>query len=396
MTFDLGKQLLEDQEKIIPIKRPGPDPLKFPGWVLSGVAGKFAELYSSYLESPKEFFYFSFLTCLGSALGDRLTLESEIAPQPRLYTILLGESADDRKSTAASKTVDFFLNALQDFNICYGIGSAEGLQNRFEESSGNNLLIFFDEFKAFVSKSKIEGSILLPCVNTLFESNRYENQTKKSRIFLEQAHLSLLGASTTQTYENMWSSQFTDIGFNNRLWLVPGSGKRKHSLPQAVPESEKSVIKKNIGEVLSVVKNNTVLSILPEAYEHFQSWYMNREVSVHTKRLDTYAQRLMPLLAVNEGETEVDLAIVKKVIALADWQLEIRKLYDPIDADNAIAKMETKIKRQLNRSPMSSRDLKRNCHADRTGLWVFKTALENLRQADEISWQKATQTWRIL
>ena len=34
----------------------------FPTHIISGVAGKFAELYSTYLEPPKEFFYFAFLT----------------------------------------------------------------------------------------------------------------------------------------------------------------------------------------------------------------------------------------------------------------------------------------------------------------------------------------------
>ena len=60
--------------------------LEFPE-VFSGVAGDFAELYSSYLEAPKQFFFMGFLTCLGTALADRLTLESEIAPQPRLYVV---------------------------------------------------------------------------------------------------------------------------------------------------------------------------------------------------------------------------------------------------------------------------------------------------------------------
>ena len=31
--------------------------------IYSGVAGEFSELYSNYLESPREFFYMTFLTC---------------------------------------------------------------------------------------------------------------------------------------------------------------------------------------------------------------------------------------------------------------------------------------------------------------------------------------------
>src|SRR5208337_3153442 len=96
---------------------------------------KFAELYSSYTEPPLQFYYFSFLTCLGSVLADKVTLESQIEPQPRLNTLLLGESADDRKSTAIDQTVKFFHRFSVDkiLNVCHGLGSAEGLQARMDE-----------------------------------------------------------------------------------------------------------------------------------------------------------------------------------------------------------------------------------------------------------------------
>ena len=45
-----------------------------------------------------------------------------------------------------------------------------------------------------------------------------------------------------------------------------------------------------------------------------------------------------------------------------DWQLAMRKLYDPIDADNEVAKMEERIRRNLRTRAMSIRDLKRSCH----------------------------------
>ncbi|MFH1767052.1 MAG: hypothetical protein ABH826_03095, partial [Patescibacteria group bacterium] len=116
--------------------------------IISGVAGDFARIYARHLEAPEHFFYLSFLACLGSILSGRLTLDSELSPQPRLYVILLGESADDRKSTAVQKTVEFFHEAITDFKTSWGVGSAEGLQKKLEES--NKLLLCIDEFKSFV------------------------------------------------------------------------------------------------------------------------------------------------------------------------------------------------------------------------------------------------------
>jgi hypothetical protein len=146
--------------------------LAFPQGVITGAAGRFADVYSSNLESPREFFFMSYLTCLGAILAKRLTLSSELKPQPRLYTLLLGQSADDRKSTAIEKTVDFFRDTIDrdaGFHVCHGVGSAEGLQKRLEDTK-EGLLLYLDEFKTFVSKCKIDSSVLLPCVNKLLNS----------------------------------------------------------------------------------------------------------------------------------------------------------------------------------------------------------------------------------
>ena len=161
------------------------EPLAFPNHIMKGAAGYFADVLNDSMEPPRHFFFMAYLTCLGAVLAGRVTLKTELKPQPRLYVVVLGESADDRKSTAINKTIDFFINALSFFQSCFGVGSAEGLQKRFQkESNGttSSLLLVFDELKAFVGKSKVDGSVLLPCVCTLFETNRYESHTKNNEI----------------------------------------------------------------------------------------------------------------------------------------------------------------------------------------------------------------------
>jgi hypothetical protein len=386
-----GHITLEERKAATPAQS-----LTFPSWVMAGVAGDFAHLYAQYLESPPEFFYFSFLTCLGSFLADRITLASEIRPQPRLYTVLIGESADDRKSTAADKTISFFKETFAEgFNTCFGVGSAEGLQVRLTELEPSRLLLFFDEFKSFIGKCRIDASILLPCVNTLFESNRYESRTKTTSISLNDSYLSLLGCTTKQTFESMWTSAFVDIGFNNRLFLVPGSGERKFAMPRQIPRGLRDEVKMKLAQAVMLVGDHREFEITDEARAMFEKWYLGLEQSIHTKRIDTMALRLMLLLAANEGKDVVDAEIVKKAIVLADWQLEVRKELDPIDADNAVAKMEEKIRRQLRKAPLSTRDLKRGVHANRAGTWTYDNAIKNLQKSREVAWDKKTQTWGL-
>ena len=119
------------------------------------------------------------------------------------------------------------------------------------------------------------------------------------------------------------------------------------------------------------------------------------ERSIHTKRLDTYAMRLMSLLATNDLKNEVDEQTVRKAISLCDWQLEVRRLHDPIDADNQIAVMEEKIRRVLKaKGPLRAYELRKAVNANRKGIWIFDSAIKNLKNsAREIDYDKKTKRY---
>jgi hypothetical protein len=81
--------------------------IAFPEGAYLGVAADFADTFSTACESPKSYFYLSFLTCLGALVGDRVCLQGATRAPARLYTVLLGPSGISRKSTAIKLTVDF-------------------------------------------------------------------------------------------------------------------------------------------------------------------------------------------------------------------------------------------------------------------------------------------------
>jgi hypothetical protein len=368
------------------------NPLAFPDDIMSGLAGEVANLYSEYLESPAHFFYVCFLVCLGSFLP--IALASELKTEPRLFVVLLGQSADEKKSTVIKKIIELFQDGVSTcLRVCFGVGSAEGLQKVLKEHS--RLLLIFDELKQLIGKCKIDGSILLPLINTLFESTRYEAQTKTASIYLDNARLSLLAACTIQTYESTWDTSFTDIGFNNRLFIVPGTGEKKHSFPEKIPELDKIVLQKKLGDIIQFVGSGLEVDISQDARALYHAWYMGLDRSIHAKRLDTYALRFMMLLAVNETKKTIDRSIVEKVIRLMNWQLAARQLYDPIDADSKMAKMEEKIRRVLRTGEHSDRDIQKAVHAHRAGSWIYRTALRNLSSAGEIRFNKANKCWQL-
>jgi hypothetical protein len=387
-------------EQAAPKPQAPPPSLRFPGEVMAGAAGNFSRVYSEYLETPASFLYMDYLTVLGHVISDQLTLKSEISPQPRLYTVNLGESADARKSTAQHKTTSHFNSTLTADAVheVLGVGSAEGLQKAFKRN--NRVLLVVDELNALIQKMRIDASVLSPCICTLFESNRFHSLTKKHEITIDSAELCILAACTLDTYRSMFTSQFLDIGMLNRFFVVIGDSERKFSIPQMIPDEEKEALKKDLVEVLSFVDSLSqgaryAMPINSTAREIFDAWYFDLESSVFTKRLDTYGHRLMPLLAVNEKLDIITPEIAEKTIALLNYQLAARKFADPIDADNAVAKLEERIRRALADGPLSRRELGRKVNKQRMGNSIWNLAIRNLSSEGEIIFDSKQKVFRI-
>ena len=373
----------------------------WPDGLLTGAAGRFAQAYIAYLETPAQFLFMNHLTLLGHLISDKITLASEIRPQPRLYTVNLGESAETRKTTSIDKPVDLYLEFVEagEINPVRGVGSAEGLAKLFEKH--RRAILILDELKALIQKMQIKGSVLLPCINTLFESTHYHNHTRNHDIKIDNGELCLLGASTLETYRNMFTPQFMDIGFLNRIFIVIGEGERKFSIPAIIPEQERAVIKGDLREVLQFVgevsrAGRYAMPITPRAKEIFDVWYHRLEKSAFAKRLDTYGHRLMPLLAVNEMKDSITPEIAEQTVALLNYQLAARKFADPVDADNAIARVEEKIRRLLTNGPVGKRDLEKHGHKHRVGIWHWGAAIKNLRGSGEIGFDEKSKIYRLV
>jgi hypothetical protein len=369
------------------------------------LARMFADLYSEFLEPPWEFFYFSFLTYFGTVLARMVTLASALDVQPRLYTVLLGKSGDTRKSTALRQT-DAFFKRLGLANVPWttlnGVGSAEGLGQAITESETTPVLLHLDEFKSFVDKAKIDGSILLQMVGTLFERGSWGNRTKKEKIEIEDARLSVLAASTVDTYETMFSQAFMAIGFLNRLWLVTGRSTKSFAIPGKLPEDRVNELERRVKarlhrlyeEYAANGEQAVEYTITPDAWAIFNDWYRRRTGTIFETRLDTYGHRLALLLAVTQGKSEIDAEIMRAVVGLLEAQLGTRRTHDPIDAENKLAGLEEKIRRVLADGPLTAAELKRRCNYTRYGLWAWKMAFGNMVE-HEVVYDSGSKTYRL-
>jgi len=248
-----------------------------------------------------------------------------------------------------------------------------------------NLMLYQDELKMLAQKMKIESSTLLPCISSLFEGTDYVSATKKSYAPIENLQLSLLGATTIDSYQSMCDSSMKDMGLINRLWIVPGESMSKYPIPKPIRDEDLIHIRERLVLMVSKAKDGKKLSLTEDAEQVFNEWYLNREKSSHAIRLETYAHRLMCILAINDGKDCIGSDIISRVIALCNWQLEVRKIYDPLDTDSIYAKVEDLIRRALNRcGSLTVGRLRKVIHAERYGVRVFQYALSNLIEIGDV------------
>ena len=360
--------------------------LSFPLHAATGVIADFARQYASGTEVPEEFYFVAGLAMLGAVCSPDLKMNIGMEIDTRFYTVLLGDSYSVKKSTAMRNTVEFFSNlAIRPLKVSYGVGSAEGLAR--ELSSNPNLVLAHDELRSFLDKTKVQSSVLLPMTTSLFEGHDWDNVTKeKDKCFsVRNAHLSLIGCCTTATYENMWSQEAIAIGFPNRLLLVNADARPKVAWPKPVEEHILGEIKGRIQRLLARLPLRYEIS--PDARRHWETWYEALPSSEHVKRLDTIGLRLLPLVALTNDKEIIDMETVDSVCAILDYELRLRIMTDPIDADDRIAKLEEKIRRTLkSRGPLSNRELRRAVHAEREGVWAYQTAIGNLLNVKDV-WQ---------
>jgi len=371
--------------------------LSFPQDGYLGVAADFADLFAQHYEPPKEFLYVDALAVIGAALSGRVRVDVALPCQPRLYVNKIARSAWDRKSTSTRLAEQFIRDALNGIagmpELLRGVGSAEGLAKALMESK--RVVLSWDKLRRFEAKAGIQGSALLPMVNELFESNRYQNRTKKQNLRIEDGHFAFVSNSTEETWHGLHNApEFKDSGFLNRMFLLPGNTNKRISRPTGPATHQIQPLVADLAAKFAALpalssggsaSSEVVLPFTTSAEAKWDSWYCAVPQLPETARLDTIGPRFMAVLAFVSGKSAIDDDIMRATLALLDFQQRIRVEYAPIVAENQSARMEEKIRRALvKHGPLSVRDLRRNTNADRVGIHLFSQAMQQLDALNEI------------
>lgn len=159
------------------------------------------------------------LATLATSIPKDLHIRFGGALYPNLYTLFVGRSGDERKSTSVGFSRELVQLAYPD-RIGFGLGSEEGLVESLSEQGTQ--AIYIDEFGNFLSKSGNQGyfesvkSRLTDLWDARPTSRRLAN---KKLIEVRDPRLSIIAGCATKFLEEYTTTVDWEAGFMGR-WLI--------------------------------------------------------------------------------------------------------------------------------------------------------------------------------
>lgn len=356
-----------------------------------GLIRDFLDIYSPATECPREYLWSSFITSFGLALSQFVARANSFQTQPRLYVCNVGTSGVTRKSTGADFSISQIQQALGPSYVqsVKGFGSSEGLLRALQRAEGVPVLNYIDELELLFKKTMVSGSAGITPLHILYEGNHYDHPLKTGSITVENANLGMLANSTLDRFPDLWQAENIDSGFLSRWMLVVGNPSTRLADPP--PPDPKLVVELNqklesLAKQVSAKQprpNKLLIDFSdPDARSEWKNFYI-REIDPNDQvynRIDTFGDRLMMILALAQGRLDIDIATVQATIEFLRYEVAVRRLLCPIDANNDVARVQQKIIANLCNvgDSKSRREIYRDIHADRFGTEVFDRAIKGL------------------
>jgi len=286
-----------------------------------GLVGRYRDVVSPCTEAPDVFHLASFIAAVGCLIGRKAWVCCPHRTYPNFYCLLVGKTANARKTTAYQFALDLF---EQTQDVLYdplpkrlnGLASAEGLafaMLRKESQESHRVLCVEDEFRSLVTKGGQQAvANLIPKITELFNCPRaFEVNTRNNPILVRNPFLCLLAASTRAWFEQSLTQRDVSGGFLNRWLLFEGEADRLLPTPPPVEERAWEDLVLDVG--CAIHDAGGFYRFTTGADEFYTAFYTEarREFdSEATSRTDLHARKLGLLYAIlahrNDGLIHVE------------------------------------------------------------------------------------------
>jgi hypothetical protein len=389
----------------------------YPIEVWDGTAlGEFAKLCANDNNIPRKLYAEAFRCALGAVVGDRLSCADVEGGLPRSYTVIVAPKGKG-KGTAIRRAVRFFsqtwsgltsitpglLSGERDFlwkpkGIGAWIAAASSvpgmarltkdldstIKNKPHMTWGNTLpriLSVHEEMKTFLSTLFIEGGVgsgMEGVVCQLWDDISFHGTATGGRdaVYGEMMFSMLAGVTEQDWFDLLSRGNAVGGGLMSRFNIIGTEGEYENVSRMNPPDFTKL---QNAFLPRVTRLEDTHAKVLPtEAADRIISEWSDN-LPEGSERMNIHAWRGALLLAWLKHEDFVTAKTAEDAVRLGAYQISSHDYYRTKSADNAIARVQSKILRALElKRTMSKRGLQQSTNAHRDGTDLWNRALDGL------------------
>ena len=364
-----------------------------PAIAYHGLVERFVEVLSKSTEAPREFLVAAFLTVVGALIGRQAWVTYSRPTYPNLFTLLIGETATARKTTAMAFALDLMTTVVERTHLkvkpLYGLASVEGLAAAMKDGDAQDsyrVVAVEDELKSLLRKAQQKGvSNLIPRLTELFNCGpSFEVNTKADKTIIKNPFACIVSASTPAWFAESIGESEISGGFLNRWTMF--SGKTDKLIP--FPESPDAATWERIVEELTCVvrqaRGDYLLS--QEARELFGDFFRTlrsacKEEGLRTEataRTDLHAIKFALLFAVLDRKRRIEVDDVSRGIALAAFNMDVAVSVIGSAGLSRMGAREQRLMAALKTGRLSTREAMKSLHISADELNQVSRSLERL------------------
>lgn len=302
-------------------------------------AFNFGEGYVTALEETTEasplYHHAALLTVVGAAIGRRLYVEYGHRLYPNLYTCLIGDAGESRKSTSiglalrliaelAGRAQPGYLNPPVDtVPTMRGLSTVEGLLQHLQGSQGKALVVL-EELASLMMKAKKQdfSAALLPKLAELYDNpDKVGVYTRKAPLVVDRPFVAILAATTPAWLEAVMDSGDVLSGLASRFMFIVGKPSGDISFPETPHLGE---IQEKLMKRLGRLGEAQEMKLDGDCVEMWDAWY--KEWRGGQKEKDETARAL----AVRIPETVLKVAMIMQFLDAGTDLLEWESLQSAI------------------------------------------------------------------
>src|SRR5215831_11773906 len=206
----------------------------FPEEAFTGLFKSYRDLVEPCAEAPAAYHWVTFLTMAGLLLGRNVFIRSPFPLYPNFYSLLIGSTGLNRKSTTMTFGVREILNKIP-HNIVYlpGALSSEAIYEQLSRREGTRLLLYCDEMRSLLNVAGRQGtSDIIPRLNTLFGCPDDDGLTRRGdSTAVKSPFVSLIAGTPKEWLTSAIGDGEIMGGFVNRFMCVEGISNRDLPFP---------------------------------------------------------------------------------------------------------------------------------------------------------------------